>query len=350
MTRRSLLAVAPAALILSACTGRVIQGLPLDAGDDETTADPATVVLDSGTYSLDAGAQSARLDSGLRDGGQRTDADGRDAGSANASPTPTADAGAQTQSVTRDLSTDKTKFLGEPRCPAAAALLCDDFESEQAGAGPDSAVWSTSLGYVPNIDTTRAARGSKSLHFHVEGGAPGHIEETKTFPAASDVLYGRMFVWFGALPSGPDMAKWALVAGAPAEGAEVRVGGQYLASDGNHDLWGVGSNFGSTGDWFRPDRDPQGAPQTGAWICLEWLFNGSSDEMQVWLDAVEQPSLHTTATDYLEGDEMGQIFNISKLTKLDIGWWAYESDTVPSPIDVWIDEVVIDDERIGCVL
>lgn len=350
MAARFFLAVALAALafVLGACAGSVVEGLPLDGGD-ETTIDNTTVLVDSGRRP-DLGTGSSGLDSGLRDAARNMDA-GLDTGASPKPSEPSGDAGAASQPGTsRDLSTDKSKFMGEPRCAAAGALLCDDFESEESGAAPDSTLWSTSLGYVPSIDATRAARGSKSLHFQVQAGSTGHIEETATFPAASDTLYGRMFVWFGALPTGPDAAKWAIVAGLPAAGAEVRVGGQFFASDGNRNLWGVGSTGGDRGDWFRPDRDAQGQPKTGEWICVEWLFTGSSDEMRVWIDAVEQPSLHTTSTDYLEGDEMGQLFNISKLTKLRVGWSAYAGDTAPSPVEVWIDEVAVDVGRIGCVL
>jgi hypothetical protein len=31
-----------------------------------------------------------------------------------------------------------------------------------------------------------------------------------------------------------------------------------------------------------------------------------------------------------------------------VGWWLYQTGTVPDHFDVWIDEVAIDDERIGC--
>ena len=36
--------------------------------------------------------------------------------------------------------------------------------------------------------------------------------------------------------------------------------------------------------------------------------------------------------------------------RLAVGFWMYHSNTTPLAYDVWIDEVILDDERIGCVL
>jgi hypothetical protein len=92
-------------------------------------------------------------------------------------------------------------------------------------------------------------------------------------------------------------------------------------------------------------------PRAKDWMCLEWLFKGDTSETRVWVDGTEQASLHTTATEFRDGDqEMGKKFVHPEYTKLRVGWWLYQSDATPASYDVWVDEVIVDDERIGCVL
>jgi hypothetical protein len=68
----------------------------------------------------------------------------------------------------------------------------------------------------------------------------------------------------------------------------------------------------------------------------------------VFWDAVEHPSLATTADHH--GGDQGQPYLLPSFDSLWIGWWEYQADPVPSSFDLWIDEVALDGERIGCVL
>jgi hypothetical protein len=353
------------AFALGGCTGNVLSGVPLDAGDELGVGQTGSVP-DGGVAARDARVAGAIDDGGLvagmggsGDAGQPGTPKPVDAGSgasgkdAATPPAVQTDAG-QPPAAGPDLSTDKTKFLGSPRCDkaiAAGVLLCDDFEQTVgANPGPD---WGYPYSFKPTIDTTHAARGTRALLFSTTSGTPGHIEETKTFPAANNSFYGRMFVWIDTLPSGPNYAHWTLV-GASGSGnnAEVRLDGQLeTAADRGHNYYGIGTDGGDSGDWHTPGSEPQSIATEKTWTCLEWRFKGDSSETQIWIDGVEQVSLHTTSTEYRPGDaEMGKIFTHPTYQRLRIGWWAYGSDTVPMTNQTWIDEVIIDDQRIGCVL
>lgn len=320
---------------LGGCTGSVVKGLPLradggDAGFDLTDGgigtDPTTV----GGRPTDAGTNADDDDFGPDDD--------RDGG------------GGSSRGNDRNLSTDRGAFFGAARCDRLSARLCDDFESESAGARPDGTLWRAPYGYYPEVDATRAARGQKSLHFHLSGSTPGHIEEVQTFPAARNTLFGRMFVWFDVLPSAPSSAQWSVVvATSMDEQAEVRVGGQPASEN----RLGVGSRRPGEGgwDWHTAGTDAQSRPRTGAWICLEWQFKGDTNETRVWVDGVEQGSLHLTETEFRRGDEEGgQRFRQPTFARLRVGWWLYPTESPqPSEYDVWIDELAVDDTRIGCV-
>lgn len=328
------------ALAVAGCSGRIAEGLPwgVDAGD----AGPVTSA-DGGMIALDPFPTGRARDagSGSRSDGRARDDQAPDAGRAE---TPRGSASG------RDYAANSAAFFGASRCSQLGALLCDDFESESPGSRPDPMVWTAPYGYLPQVDTTRAARGEKSLHFRLGAATPGHIEETVTFPALSGSLFGRMFVWFDALPSSPSSAQWSVMSATTQdEQSEVRLGGLLL----NENRFGLGSRRAGEGggEWHTVGTDAQARPKTGAWTCLEWQLDGRSNQTRVWIDGVEQGSLHLTETDFRPGDaEQGQRFVQPTYARLRIGWWLYPAENPqPGEYSVWIDEVAVDGERIGCV-
>jgi hypothetical protein len=245
----------------------------------------------------------------------------------------------------RDYDDDRSKFFGDPHCDVPDLLLCDSFED----GAIDMAVWQPQ-GNV-SIDNSKAARGSGSLHVHAEQNGWSGLHETVTFPAPNNTYYGRMFVWIDAVPIAPDWSHWTLV-GAAGSGdtSEIRVGGQYNPFAGMN-LFGIGTDGGPTGDWTNLDDDPPGAPMAVVvqdWVCLEWMHDGANDETRFWWDAVEHPSLATTAmTEH--GGNSGVPYVMPEFETLWVGWWLYQGGPTPDHYDVWIDEVAIDAIRIGCI-
>jgi len=359
------------ALGLSGCKGEVVEGAPLDGGDEIPeipSGQPATAskpdARSPGGAALDASAPPV-ANSGARDvAGPSSGPPNalppavvpKDAGAPPGSPP---DAGSPSSPGGRDYSSDRAKFLGAPRCDKAGALFCDDFESQAVGAQPGSA-WSYPFSYKPVIDSTRAARGSKSLHFSIAAGMPAQIEEKQTFPAANNSFYGRMFVWLGALPKAPSLARYTLVGGrGTGSGNEVRLDAVYLDQT-KQSRFGIGNDgpLADTDgdgkdddDWHSDGKESQSVVRATEWTCLEWLFKGDTNETRVWIDGVEQGSLHTTADAYYNGGKYSnRSFVHPSYNALRIGWWVYQADATPSPFDLWVDEVVVDKERIGCVL
>src|SRR5690606_29563759 len=238
-------------------------------------------------------------------------------------------------------STDREEFFGSSRCTDEFEL-CEDFEAEAL----DTDVWGV-RGPAPSIDDTRAARGSRSAHFHTLDNGLSYIEQTLTFPAAGNRYFARLFVYFENMPTAPEWAHWS-IAGALGSGtdAEIRVGGQY---DNVINRFGVGSDYGPTGDWTILDGDPAGSPRevpVREWICVEWLHDGSAHETRFYWDGVEHTSLFTSADDH--GGDDAEQYLLPEFESVWVGWWLYQPDTEPGEFDVWIDEVVFDDEGVGC--
>ena len=247
----------------------------------------------------------------------------------------------------RDLGSDKTKFFGDARCSSATVLLCEDFESGTI----DTKTWTVGS-TAPVIDGAQHARGTKALHITRVNNGSSTIKETKTFPAPKNRYFGRMFVYFEQLPTAPGMtfAHWTIVAasGTGVTG-EIRLSGM-LQSGLNH--FGVGTDSGAdakgTGDWTNLDKDPGGKPlpvPEKDWTCIEWMHDGEANETRFWWDGVEHPSMHTTSS--LHGGNTNP-FVLPQFTQLVLGWNEYQTST--ETFESWIDEIIIDKERIGCVL
>ncbi len=229
------------------------------------------------------------------------------------------------------------EFFGDSRC-SAEFLLCEDFE----GTALDTGKWST-MGSAPAFDTTRSARGKRSGHFHTTDNGLMLIRNSSIFPVPDNRYYGRLFVYFDALPSAPRWAHWSLVGAQGAEEAEIRVGGQF---DGEINRFGVGTDHGPTGDWTRLDEDSDETVPVREWLCLEWLHDGSSDETRFWVNEEERGSLRTSADDH--GGEETEQYLMPEFESAWVGFWQYATGVTPDAFDVWIDEVVLDDERVGC--
>ncbi len=230
-------------------------------------------------------------------------------------------------------------FFGDSRC-STDFLLCEDFESGEI----DPARWSI-RGSV-SVGDEHAARGARAALFHTEGNGLAMLTNESVFPVAGNSYYARAFVRFSELPTAPMWAHWTI---SGAEGsqtdAEIRVGGQW---DGQTNRFGVGTDHGPTGDWTHLDNDPAGAPlpvPAFEWVCLEWHNDGTTHESYFWWNEQEHPSLHTSSSEHGGSDDE---YLLPQFESIWFGWWLYQADPQPDAYDVWIDEIVIDDEPIGC--
>jgi hypothetical protein len=246
----------------------------------------------------------------------------------------------------RDYSNERGAFFGDSRCAGSKLLLCEDFES----GALDPATWKT-LGDAPVVEEVRAARGKRALHVVKNGNGRSAIRVTRTFPVPNNTYYARMFVYFDSLPTEPmSYAHWTFAAATGTGVAgEIRLSGQ-LQRKANR--FGVGTDNrkeDGTGDWTSSDRDPDPASNAvpeKQWLCIEWMHDGGSNQTRFWWDGVEHPSLATTPTRH--GGKKNVPFLLPRFDALWFGWQEYQPST--QRFELWIDEVAIDTQRIGCVL
>ncbi len=247
------------------------------------------------------------------------------------------------------LSTDRARFFGDSRCADAGFSLCEDFES----GALDPNTWQIVGGTAVTIGTADHARGTRALHITKVANGAAYIKETKTFPAPNNSYFGRAFYKFISLPDRPMTYAHFTVLAASGTGiaGEVRLSGQLPTNTAGKTLLGVGTDNrtqdAGTGDWTTSDADPTGNPRAiplNEWLCVEWQHAGNTNETRFWWDAVEHPSLHTTASHH--GGNTNP-FILPTFTNLWVGWQEYQAST--QTFELWVDEIAISPTRIGCV-
>jgi hypothetical protein len=225
-------------------------------------------------------------------------------------------------------------------------LICDDFEDDDLGAAPKSP-WSTATnnGTVV-VDGARARSGSRSVKVRTEAGqykqAFFFTEGAPAFPAPGNVVYGRMMIYMDQ--ASDDGVHWTMIQGSgPLPGqngvtALYRYGGQWQQQMmANYETFNL-----STDCW----QHSQTKMPTGKWACMEWRFDGPNNEMRFWLDGQEIADLHMKDKgEGCGGHDLNDMWLAPTFDKMSLGWESYQSEAAR---EAWIDDVVIDDEQIGC--
>ena len=166
---------------------------------------------------------------------------------------------------------------GLSRCSCPGFTLCENFEA----AAVDTATWTLdSSNGTAVIDSSKSARGSKSLHINIKsaGGDRALLKETKTFPLTTGAVFGRAFV-FAKSPAPKVHTVLVSLNGTLGGGtAEVRFG---LDHNGilEPNYWtSTGTEYGI----FSPV--PVTTLPTDAWACLEWEYR-TSGELHYYLNS-----------------------------------------------------------------
>lgn len=301
-------------LLLISCTG-IVEELPgIDSGIPDED--------DAGMINEDAGliTDAGEVDSGTPDAG-------------------TVDSGIPDAGVTDSGVPDAGR--------TCTARFCDDFERYDAGVRP-TAPWTVSTsGGTVLVDTTRAHSGDTSVRVTTDGTAAYRRAYfalgSAFFPAQNNVFYGRMWVYLTAAP--PQTTHWTHISG---EGtamnngtpfySNVRYGGQYAKK--------LMANYDSS--VFQSDCWKHSMTEfpEGRWSCMEWKFDGPDNRMDFWLDGTQVAPL--TVDDrgsgcIKQGLDGGWVF--PQFDKLQLGWEHYQTSDA---VEMWVDDVALDEQRIGC--
>ncbi|MCA9706432.1 MAG: hypothetical protein KDK70_11330 [Myxococcales bacterium] len=228
------------------------------------------------------------------------------------------------------------------------ALLCDDFEAHAAGAPPMAPWMVQEVQATVRVDETRAFSGARSVRVTTERGGGSFrrgymsVEGAPVFPLDGNVMWGRAMMWLDQTPAGS--VHWTHIQGeGEVEGmgfrALSRYGGQHMGRlMANYETQGVSTDCWDHSDTVFP---------TGTWVCFEWRFNGPNDEMNLWVDGVALDDVTVIGMgEGCGGNDTGGHWYSPLYDTLRLGWEHYQMSDVAH--DLWIDDVAIDTDRIGC--
>jgi hypothetical protein len=231
--------------------------------------------------------------------------------------------------------------LAADACSNADWIFCDDFESYTVGAHPTQPWLPYASGDHVNYNTwtvetteTRAVSGKKSVHFGVLTSGRAFMMLKAPFPVPNNTFYGRMMMYMQKVPANAHFDYVSAYDG--------------IKESNNNYVWG--GQFGTTMANYHPGdcyRHFTGKPVPGKWQCVEWKFDGPNHQMDLWLDDLNQTGLnHSVITNGVGGSGCGNWAPPTAFGALTIGWAHYQ--TGDDNQNSWIDDLVLDDKRIGC--
>jgi hypothetical protein len=252
---------------------------------------------------------------------------------------------------------------GNSLAGCTGALVCDDFETYRSGVAPPAPwVVSKTAGAV-TVDTTRAFTGSQSIKVSAPA-STGYQSVMLRFtghglPTATNVIYGRMMFWLDSSPM--TQVHWTFIDG---EGlvsgmsyhAVERYGGQdpltdsdggFLGSElmASYDTPDSYNGVGPSSDCYQHSQGE--VVPLSTWTCAEWEFDGPDNTMRFLMNG--QPLDDLTVAGSGEGctsQPSGYVWTAPQFAQIDLGWEAYQADDARN---LWIDDVAIGAERIGCL-
>jgi hypothetical protein len=223
-----------------------------------------------------------------------------------------------------DGATDAVMGDAAPAC-LASYNLCDGFE----GTSFDTTTWTVDS--MITLDATRAHRGSKSAHVHTPASAANTsnyqtLNETKTVPG-STTFWLRGWFWLSALPATGNGMELV-------SAEQSGVGGDYVFvfSDSTH----VYTQFGNASQ-----TSPTTVP-IGSWFCVIWKVVRSTTTTGALELSGDAPLL---SLPNVKTDSATAPMNV---ITIGMGFASSNTPAAQPALDLWIDDVIVDDAPLTC--
>jgi hypothetical protein len=221
-----------------------------------------------------------------------------------------------------------------------SGVFCEDFERGQL----DPSVWTrseVSSGNSAAIQSSNVAHGKYAMQFHAKGGSRYSLILHDGLPASIQKHYfGRLYYSASGFPSESGghtayITSSNALDGFPDMDHHLEVS-SYLSDSGP--TWQLGYWSGDGPEYI----DAGGVIPIGEWFCLEWEFNDGPDEIAVWVDGDAKQGYAFRDID----DHATNL--IGKMSAIGLGFRTWHPMGAPD-IDLYIDDVVLDTARVGCL-
>lgn len=213
---------------------------------------------------------------------------------------------------------------GDAAASCAGYEICDGFEGASFAT-----VWQLDLGAT--LDATVAHRGSQSVHFQSTALATSQqgyfrLYESKTLPLADATFYVRAWLRFGGLPASTNGME--LIAAYQTSGGSE---GDYLF------LHSTGLDIYD--EFTAVDMATATAPPLDTWLCMLWTVHRDPTAGSITLAGDPEMLVIDGKT-----DTSPPIAVIA----FGIGFSAPNVDVAQPPLDVWMDDVIVDKSPLTC--
>ena len=232
-----------------------------------------------------------------------------------------------------------------PGCQPGKYIICEDFENTNIGDIPQG--W-TKHGDPVSVAADQAANGKHSLKmgpivngerriYHDASALPsghwGRIRYKVQLPVPDAFVHSTIVALHGVGPTtGIQEVRVVDTVKEDKDGWNNDGNGSHIQYLYNVQPNGAEFGKGSAYDWYYEDK----------WHCVEWHIDGPTQSYDLYLDGarLDQISIANGPGKY-EGSEIPDTFS-----EVRVGWTNYQN--APPGFTAWIDDVALDDQRIGC--
>jgi hypothetical protein len=316
--------------LLWACTGTI--------GTLSANAPPDGGALDGG---FDAGFDSGTPDSGSRDSGTG-DSGTMDSGIPDSGPI---------DSGTVDAGVDSGFSCG-------AALLCETFDTYDAGPLPSGATlgpWKVNVqdsSASADVSTMRSTSGAQAFHVHIDQNASSGAQlktrpNVPLFASTRTQLYGRFMMYLGPDGTSIHWTMWGASGTVPQGTTSAGANATYLFSAFNlnnvNEFSEVYGNSVTGQDCYHGSNVLM---PVNAWACISFSVDSAAIQYRMSVDGGVIPSMSL--------DTMGD----GCVNQANQSWWgplfdqfyigALSFHPMTGPLDLWIDDLIVDTQPVGC--
>jgi hypothetical protein len=250
-----------------------------------------------------------------------------------------------------------------PVDPCATALLCEKFDgypavttiADKQKFGP----WDAALtaGATMALDGAHTTSGPSALHVHIDnavtaGGRLVAQGAQPIFASKPTHLYGRMQMYIGANGTSINWAFFGVNGPAdPSSPAAGRSASYDMNSLPRNNVNTYSFVYGLAAQGTDPYHDCSSQSMTSmpsTWACVAFEMDSVARKLRMYQDGATTPILSvddhgnacvppTMATSPWYGPVVSQLF---------VGAWSFHM--MNAPLDVWIDDLIVDDKPVPC--
>jgi hypothetical protein len=161
------------------------------------------------------------------------------------------------------------------------------------------------------------------------------------FPVPGNSFFGRAMMWLTQMPPGGVHFSNVEALGRLPDGTLAKYG-----QGGMYQKLMAGYTIRPSTELDPPTVDCSESATTGfpeaRWVCVEWQFDGTGDEIHYWLDGVAQAGVDVVK----QAGGCSVPWKAPTFDKLYLGWRHAQPSTIDT--EMWLDDVVLHTSRVGC--